>query len=242
MRFLFFFSFFFLFLSCTDSSTKNHKQNFLVESNTTTLPYIGNMDIVNKEENGQVITDTIYDRIPLFHYINQDSLPVSNDSYSGKIWITEFFFTSCPTICPIMNVEMLGLYEYVNKLVLSDKIQFLSFSIDPDQDTPGVLRSYKNSYCDSCLNWDFLTGDEIETHRLGIENFKIFAGRDEDAQGGYAHSGAFSLVDTLGHVRGVYNITDYDGSVNKLERQRLKKRDCNTFERVKVKYVTNRGN
>ena len=223
MRFLFFISFFSLFLSCTDSSTKNHKQNSLAESSAITLPYIGSMDIVNKEENGQIISDTIYERIPLFHFINQDSLAVSNDSYSGKIWITEFFFTTCPTICPIMNVEMLGIYKYANELDLSDKIQFLSFSIDPTQDTPRVLRSYKNSYCDSCLNWDFLTGDETETHRLGIENFKIFAGRDEDAEGGYAHSGAFSLIDTLGHVRGVYNITDYDGSVNKLERQRLKR-------------------
>ncbi len=222
MRVLFFFSFFSLFLSCTDSSTKNHEKNSLAESSTITLPYIGSIDIVYNEENGQVISDTIYERIPLFHFINQDSLAVSNSSYSGKIWITEFFFTTCPTICPIMNVEMLDIYKHVNELGLSDKVQFLSFSIDPDQDTPRVLSSYKNSYCDSCLNWDFLTGDETETHRLGIENFKIFAGRDEDAEGGYAHSGAFSLVDTLGHVRGVYNITDYDGSVNKLERQRLK--------------------
>lgn len=218
MRTFLFFSFFALIIACSDSS----KQNLKEESDIKALPYIGHMDIVNREDNGKSISDTIYERIPLFHYVNQDSLPVSNDNYSGKIWITEFFFTSCPTICPIMNVEMLGLYEYAKNLALSEKIQFLSFSIDPDQDTPGVLKSYKNSFCDSCSGWDFLTGDEIETHKLGIENFKIFAGKDEDAQGGYAHSGAFSLVDTLGHVRGVYNITDYDGSVNKLERQRLK--------------------
>ena len=67
----------------------------------------------------------------------------------------------------------------------------------------------------------FLTGDEEFTHRLGIESFKVFAGREEEAEGGYAHSGAFSMVDQDGYLRGVYNITDFDGSVNKIEYQRL---------------------
>ena len=75
MRTFLFFSFFASIIACSDSS----KQNLEEKSDIKALPYIGNMDIVNKEENGQVITDTIYDRIPLFHYINQDSLPVSND-------------------------------------------------------------------------------------------------------------------------------------------------------------------
>ena len=215
MRTLLFCSIASLFIACSDSSTQ--------ESEITRLPYIGKKDIVSRIENGKSITDTLYEHIPLFNYINQDSIAVTNDSYSGKIWVAEFFFASCPTICPIMNTEMKGLYNEMKDLGLSDKIQFISFSIDPYRDTPRVLKAYKKSYCDACLNWDFLTGDEAETHKLGIDNFKIFAGRDEEAKGGYAHSGAFSLVDTKGHVRGVYNITDYDGSVNKLERKRLKK-------------------
>ena len=210
-------------MSCSGPPTKNKEQDSVLENRSENLPYIGRMDVINKIENGVQITDTIYERIPIFYYRNQDSIEVSNKSYSGKIWIAEFFFASCPTICPIMNVEMNRIYHDMSQLELSDKIQFLSFSIDPDRDTPGVLKAYKETYCDSCLNWDFLTGDESETHRLGIENFKIFAGKNEEAEGGYAHSGAFSLVDTLGHVRGVYNITEYDGSVNKLERERLKK-------------------
>ena len=223
MRFLYFFNIIFIFVSCSHTTTKNPDQKSTGESELKTLPYIGQMDIITKVENGYVVTDTTYEHIPIFHYTNQDSLRVSNDTYAGEIWIVEFFFTSCPTICPIMNVEMMKLYQEVNKSPHSEKIQFLSFSIDPDRDTPSVLKSYKKSYCNSCSNWDFLTGDETETHKLGIENFKIFSGKDEDAEGGYAHSGAFSLIDTLGHVRGVYNITNYDGSLNKLERKRLKK-------------------
>ena len=121
-----------LFIACSDGSTKNREQSSIQESEITTLPYIGKRDIINRLENGKSITDTIYERIPLFHYINQDSVPVSNNNYSGKIWVAEFFFASCPTICPIMNVEMAGLYQDIIKMGLSDKIQFLSFSIDPD--------------------------------------------------------------------------------------------------------------
>ena len=87
-------------------------------------------------------------------------------------------------------------------------------------------------YCKNCKNWDFLTGDEKFTHRLGIESFKIFAGREEEAEGGFAHSGAFSLVDTKGFIRGVYNITGFDGSVNNLEYYRL-------LEDLKVLLATN---
>ena len=86
----------------------------------------------------------------------------------------------------------------------------------------GVLT--KNNFFDFKIlnkNWSFLTGDEATTHRLGIENFLTFAGRNEEALGGYAHSGSFTLVDKAGYVRGVYNVTNFDLSVNKSEYNRL---------------------
>ena len=136
---------------------------------------------------------------------------------------SEFFFTTCPTICPIMNVQMTKLSEEVREMNAENIVQFLSFSIDPKKDTPEALKKYKNLHCSDCSNWDFLTGNEELTHKLGIESFKVFAGREEEAEGGYAHSGAFSMVDQDGYLRGVYNITDFDGSVNKIEYQRLLK-------------------
>ena len=100
---------------------------------------------------------------------------------------------------------------------------FISFTINPKNDQPSVLKAYKKKNGIKAKNWTFLTGDEAETHRLGIENFQTFAGRDEEAEGGYAHSGAFTLVDKKGYVRGVHAVTGYDGSVNKNEYKRLKK-------------------
>jgi len=155
-------------------------------------------------------------------FLNQDSISVKSDTYKGKIWVAEFFFASCPTICPIMNREMNLLQEFYKKSLPDNPLQFLSFSIDPSHDTPSVLKNYKKQLCRACPNWDFLTGEEEETHRLGINDFKIFAGKGEEAEGGYAHSGAFSLIDKNGFVRGVYNITDVNGLADKNEIKRLK--------------------
>jgi protein SCO1/2 len=91
---------------------------------------------------------------------------------------------------------------------LDDELQFISISINPQHDTPSILKRYREHYKATAFNWQFLTGKEAETHQLGIENFQIFAGRDEESEGGYAHSGAFTLVDKEGYVRGVYLGTD----------------------------------
>jgi protein SCO1/2 len=100
-------------------------------------------------------------------------------------------------------------------------IQYLSFTIDPTNDTPSKLKVHKTKLGIHNPNWAFLTGNEAFTHQLGIEHFLIFAGREEEAQGGYAHSGAFTLVDKKGYVRGVYEVVQPDLSVNKKEFQRL---------------------
>jgi protein SCO1/2 len=184
------------------------------------LPYIGQFDLVYKKVDGKTITDTIYPTIPKFSYLNEDSVIVTNKTYKDKVWIAEFFFATCPTICPIMNSQLKNLNKETKKY--ADHIQFLSFTINPTYDKPSVLKDYRKKHGIEAANWAFLTGDEAATHRLGIENFQVFAGRDAEAEGGYAHSGSFTLVDKKGYVRGVYAVTNFDGTVNKTEYQRLK--------------------
>ena len=186
-----------------------------------TVPFIGHYDLEYSVKDGVQVIDTVYQPIQSFAYQNQEGRQVTNKSYAHKIWITEFFFATCPTICPIMNVQMTNLTKEVHTMNMEGQVQFLSFSIDPIKDTPEALKKYKGLHCRDCKNWDFLTGDEEFTHRLGIESFKVFSGREEEAAGGYAHSGAFSMVDQNGYLRGVYNITSFDGDVNKSEYQRL---------------------
>jgi protein SCO1/2 len=185
----------------------------------TKLPILGNADIVYLQKNGATIADTVYPKIPAFSFLNEDSILVSNENFKNKIWIVEFFFATCPTICPIMQKQLKNVVKATKGF--ENNIEFISFTIDPTNDSPSKLKAYKKQNKILNKNWSFLTGDEATTHRLGIENFLTFAGRNEEALGGYAHSGSFTLVDKAGYVRGVYNVTNFDLSVNKSEYNRL---------------------
>lgn len=184
------------------------------------LPILGNVDLSYKTVNGKVAIDTLYPKIPAFSFLNEDSIRATNTSFKNRIWIVEFFFATCPTICPIMNVQFNKLNKETRRF--QHHLQFLSFSINPKNDQPSVLKKYKRDHGITVNNWSFLTGNEAETHRLGIANFLTFAGRDDEALGGFAHSGSFTLVDKAGHVRGVYAVTNLDLSVNANEYKRLK--------------------
>jgi protein SCO1/2 len=170
------------------------------------LPFIGNYDIEYKLIDGKEVSDTVYPTIPYFYFLNDDSVIVKSTEMEGKVWVVDFFFTTCPTICPTMTKNMQKLNAATKDL--HDELQFISISINPQHDTPSILKRYREHYKATASNWQFFTGKEAETHQLGIENFQIFAGRDEESEGGYAHSGAFTLVDKEGYVRGVYLGTD----------------------------------
>ena len=184
------------------------------------LPILGNFDLEYKTINGKKSIDTLFHKIPDFKYLNEDSVWKTNQDFKNKVWIAEFFFATCPTICPVMNSQL----KKLNKELVSysEHIQFLSFTINPKHDTPSILKKYRINAGITAKNWAFLCGNETETHRLGIENFLTFAGKDEEAEGGYAHSGSFTLVDKEGLVRGVYRVTDLNGKVDSGEYNRMK--------------------
>ncbi len=170
------------------------------------LPIVGNYDVEYDTIDGKEVADTIYPKIPNFTYLNQDSIQITSSAMKGKVWIADFFFTSCPSICPKMTSQMKRLAILTKDL---DKhIQFISFSINPTYDGPSKLRAYRKHYGITAKNWQFLTGDEEATHALGVDYFQVFANKDIESAGGYAHSPAFVLVDKEGYVRGVYIGTD----------------------------------
>lgn len=180
-----------LFISCNSKTKK-----------VRVLPIVGNYDIEYDTIDGKEVSDTIFPKIPYFTFLNEDSVRVSSKSFKGKIWVADFFFTSCPTICPKMTSQMKRLS--VRTKDISKHLQFLSFSINPTFDQPSVLKAYKQRNGIVSSNWSFLTGDENKTHALGVEYFQVFANKDIASEGGYAHSPAFVLVDKEGYVRGVY--------------------------------------
>lgn len=177
-------------LSCTD------------QKKVRVLPIVGNYDIEYDTIDGKEVSDTIYPKIPYISYLNQDSVKITSSTMKGKVWIADFFFTSCPTICPKMTAQMKRLAILTKDL--EKQIQFISFSINPTYDTPYRLRAYRKHFGIKAKNWQFLTGDEEATHDLGVNYFQVFANKDIESAGGYAHSPAFVLVDKEGYVRGVY--------------------------------------
>ena len=166
------------------------------------LPYLGNYDVYTKEKDGEVYNDTVFPKIPFFSYLNQDSVRVTSKDLKGKVWIANFFFTSCPSICPPMMSQMRRLNVLTKDL--KEEVQFISFSIDPKTDKPHVLKQYIKNNGISTDNWVLLTGDEKRTHDLGVNNFMVHAKKDAMSAGGFAHSDGMVLVDKEGIVRGVY--------------------------------------
>ncbi|PTX63831.1 protein SCO1/2 [Kordia periserrulae] len=159
------------------------------------------MNIVGAERNTKLMylkIDGKARRVPDFLFINQDSLEISNQDFNGKVTVMEFFFTTCPTICPVMNSNMRTLDEEFHG---RDDFAIASFTIDPKTDTPKVLKEYAERYGVKSLNWHFLTGDLEEIHKLSNTGFNIFTGINPAVAGGFEHQGYFALIDKNGFIR-----------------------------------------
>ena len=154
-----------------------------------------------------------------FLFLNQDSLLIGNEDYKGKVYVAEFFFTRCPSICIEMNKNMKILDE-----LYGDREDFAiaSFTIDPENDTPTVLKKYSELIDVKSKNWHFLTGDIDEIYALSNKGFNIFSSINEKVAGGFEHQGFFALVDQNGYIRSRVNdygtpIVYYSGISNENE-------------------------
>lgn len=141
--------------------------------------------------------DTIPHTIPEFSFIDQDSNGVTKSTFADKIYIADFFFTSCPSICPVMTKQMKRIYE---KFENEDRVMFLSHSIDTRHDSVPVLKAYAEKLNIDHSKWRFVTGEKSEIMNIANDYFNV-AYEDPDAPGGYDHSGKLILVDTRGRIR-----------------------------------------
>jgi len=137
-------------------------------------------------------------RIPEFAFYNQDSLLISEQDLMGKVYVVEFFFASCPTICPIMNKNLV---EVQNEFLDEDNFGIASFTIDPEHDTPEVLRAYADRYGSVDMDWHLLNGSVDQVYELANAGFNIYAQQMQNVPGGFEHSGLFALVDKQGYIR-----------------------------------------
>ena len=154
------------------------------EKNIEPLPYL----LVNNERK----------KVPNFKFINQNGKPISNNDYLGKVYIVEFFFTTCTTICPIMNTNLVHIQ---NSFTAFPNFGIASFTINPEFDTSEVLKLYAKENGINNLNWNLLTGDRSDIYKLANEGFNLYTAASSDFVDGFEHSGYFAIIDKEGYIR-----------------------------------------
>lgn len=168
------------------------------------LPVFGRPTIVGN--------DTIHSTIAPFSFISQDSLIVTGKTFDNKIYIADFIFISCPSICPLMTVEMKKVYDHYET---NPNVYFLSHTIDPENDSVPRLKAYTDNLGIDGKKWFFVTGEKDSIYSMADNSYFATAYADEAAPGGYVHSGGLLLIDKQKQLRGIY-----DGT-NPIETERL---------------------
>lgn len=168
------------------------------------LPIFGERKVVNG--------DTLFHRIAPFAFVDQDSAVVTNDTFRDKVYVADFFFTSCRTICPIMKTQMLRVYEATRDM---PDVQIISHTIDPEYDTVALLRDFAKRLGVESGRWHFVTGVKDSIYKIAQTSYFATALEDKSEPDGFIHSGAFLLIDRQGRIRGKYDGTKEE-EVNRL--------------------------
>jgi protein SCO1/2 len=168
------------------------------------LPILGERELVG--------TDTVYHTIANFKFVNQDSAIVTNETFKNKIYVADFFFTSCRTICPIMKTQMLRVYDSIQN---DNDVLLLSHTIDPSYDTVALLHDFAERLGVKSEKWHFVTGVQDSIYKIAQTSYFATAFQDKTEPDGFIHNGAFLLIDKERRIRGKYDGTK-DDDVNRL--------------------------
>lgn len=177
------------------------------KTNFIHLPYVGERTVA---PNGK---DTIYHTVAPFSFLNQDGKTVTNKDYDSSIYVADYFFTTCKTICPKMATELLRVqeqFEYTKGLV-----KILSHTVDPEVDSVPALKAYSQMIHADKGMWNFVTGDKKELYDMARNSYLVNAMKGDGGKDDFIHSELFVLVDKEKHIRGVYDGTDIK-AVNEL--------------------------
>ncbi|MES2454699.1 MAG: SCO family protein [Bacteroidota bacterium] len=192
-------SFLFFFSACKD----NRK-----------LPYYGQSETKEiKNADGSITVDTIYKTIPDFSFLNQDSTYITNDTFKDKIYIADFFFTSCTSICPTMHRNMKSIFEEYKD---NQDIMFLSHTIDFKYDKPSKLKKYAKKLDVYGDNWQFAYGNKDSIYNIA-RDYLVVVMEDSTQKEKYVHQGWLVLIDKNKHIRGAYDGTN-DTAVAQLKK------------------------
>jgi protein SCO1/2 len=187
--------------------------------------------VVVKKEKGRDVNDTVWHKVRPFKLKNQFGKEVGLDDLNGKIVIADFFFTSCPSICPKLTRNMKRLQDAFKKT--DTIVRFVSFTVDPERDSVPKIKAYGDRFSIDHDTWWMLTGDRKEIYDIALNEFKASIASEGNIDTGFIHTEKFFLLDRDKVVRGWYNGLD---SVNldrlikdvvllNMERDKKKKRN-----------------
>lgn len=151
--------------------------------------------------------DTVYQTVPNWSFLNQDSVVTTNKITDGKVYVADFFFTSCTTICPTMHRNLLTVY---NEFKTNPDVMFISHTIDFKYDKPSALKKYAQKLGIDGPKWQFLYGSKDSVYTLAEKNYLVAVGEDSTAKDGYIHQGYLVLIDKQRRIRGAYDGTKED--------------------------------
>lgn len=168
------------------------------------LPYYGTKETVETVVDGEKKTDTIYHTVPPFRFTNQDGKLVSEQTFHNKIYVANFFFATCRSICPKMNTQMARVQE---RFTNQPDLYFLSHTVNPERDSVEALAEYARAIHANTKNWFFVTGDRKAIYDIAANGYLVAAAEDINAEGGFLHSELLILVDREKRIRGFYDGT-----------------------------------
>lgn len=175
-------------------------------SNQAKLPIYGERETVEvKNADGSTSVDTLYKTIPAFSFLNQDSTLITNDTFKDKIYIADFFFTSCSSICPTMHRHMKEIFEQYKD---NGEVMFLSHTIDYKYDKPSVLKKYATKLGVDGKQWQFAYGPKDSIYKIAEKDYLVAVIEDSSEKENYVHQGWLVLIDKHKRIRGSYEGTD----------------------------------
>lgn len=172
------------------------------------LPIYGEKNYESK--NGK--TDTTFHSIQDFNFVNQDGQTVTQKNFEGSIYVSDFFFTTCHSICPVMSTQMERLAE---KFKGNKEVKFLSHTVDPEIDTVEQLKRYAVKHNADSKQWMFVTGEKKALYAVARLSYLLNAEQGDGGPDDFIHTQNFALVDKDKHIRGYYDGTD-SSEINQL--------------------------
>ena len=146
-----------------------------------------------------------YSEMPEFSFTNSNGQEISNQTLEDKLYVVDFFFTTCPTICIDMSANLITVQEAFKNI---DNFKILSFTVDPEYDTNEILNAYADRHDANPAIWNFITGDKAKIYDIARNGFRVVATEGDGGDGDFIHTNKFIVVDKKGTIRGYYDGTD----------------------------------